>query len=283
MAKEPERPDEQSFLFINNKYCRYWQLNRRDGMDKKLSILFAGESCMVHHIEYKGYDSFYGTTYNESVVIMKELFDKLGHKFTHIPCHMVPRAFPRKLEELKRYDVVLFSDVGSNTFLLLPDMVKTGVRSPNLLKLVKEYVEQGGGFGMIGGYMSFQGIEAKAKYKDSHIEDILPVNLLTYDDRVEIPEGADLVCNSDSHPILKGMPDKWPYILGYNRLIAKPEAQVLVSYEQDPIITVGFYGKGRTLAYATDCAPHWAPAAMYKWEGYPILWDRLVHWLAKKI
>lgn len=247
---------------------------------KQLSILFVGESCMGHHVEYKGYDSFSATNYHESAAIMRNMFEKLGHKFTHIPCHMVSRLFPRTIEELSQYDVVLFSDIGSNTFLLLPDMVHSGVRTVNLLKLVKQYVAQGGGFGMIGGYMTFQGMEAKGKWKDSHLEDVLPVNLLPYDDRVEIPEGADLCCDPSSHPILEGLPAQWPYVLGYNRLIAKPDAQVLVRFENDPIITVGTYGEGRALAYATDCTPHWAPVAMHGWEHYPELWDRLVHWLA---
>ncbi len=186
-----------------------------------LSILFVGESCMAHHVEYKGYDSFAGTSYNEFGMIMRGLFEGLGHTFAHIPCHLVSRTFPRELKALQAYDLVLFSDVGANTFLLLPDMVKSGVRTPNLLRLVKEYVEAGGGFGMIGGYMTFQGFEAKAKYKDSHIEDILPVNLLPYDDRVEVPEGADLICESES-PILSGLPRQYPVEPGVRQDAQKP-------------------------------------------------------------
>ena len=36
---------------------------------------------------------------------------------------------------------------------------------PNALALIKEYVSNGGGLLMIGGYLSFTGIEAKANYK----------------------------------------------------------------------------------------------------------------------
>lgn len=252
-------------------------------MNRNLKILFVGESCVVHTIEFKGYDNFCGTRYNESALIMKDVFEKLGHSFTHIPCHRVPFDFPNELEALKEYDVVVFSDVGSNTFLLHPDTSRFCKRTPNLLKLVKQYVSQGGGFAMIGGYMTFQGIEAKGKYKDTVIEEILPVNLLAYDDRVEIPEGADLCADPSAHVILEGIPEKWPFILGYNRLIAKDDAEVIVEFEGDPIITLGNYGEGRTLAYATDCAPHWAPPEMYQWVYYEKLWDRLVRWLAKKI
>ena len=251
-------------------------------MSKSMSVLFVGESCFATTTEFKGVDQFSETNYHESAQIMRNLFEGLGHRFTHIPCHLVARDFPRDLETLKQYDVVLFSDVGTNTFLLLPEMTRTGKRVTNLLALVKQYVAEGGGFGMIGGYMTFQGFEAKGKWKDSYIEDILPVNLLTYDDRVEVPEGADLVPNQVEHPILKGMPETWPYVLGYYRLIPKENAEVLVSFGKDPIIAVGEYGKGRTLAYATDCTPHWAPAAMHQWEYYPKLWNNILHWLARQ-
>ena len=125
------------------------------------------------------------------------------------------------ITNIGKYDVVLLSDIGSNTMLLHPDTSRFCKRTVNTLKLIKEYVENGGGFGMIGGYMTFQGMEAKGKYKDTYIEEILPVNLLNYDDRTEVPEGADLKINPDSHVILNGLPEEWPYILGYNRLIDK--------------------------------------------------------------
>ncbi|MCL2495723.1 MAG: glutamine amidotransferase [Oscillospiraceae bacterium] len=237
---------------------------------------------MVQTLEYKGYDFFTGARYHESARIMKNLFEGLGHRFTHIPCHLVPENYPRDMQTLRTYDVILFSDVGSNTFLLLPEMVRSGERAVNLLSLTRRYVEEGGGFGMIGGYMTFQGVEAKGKWKDTSIEGILPVTLLPYDDRTEVPEGADLVCDPGSHPIVAGLPEAWPYVLGYNRLILRPEGKVLVRYEDDPILSVREVGKGRTLAYATDCTPHWAPKAMYEWAHYSALWNNIIRWLAGK-
>ncbi len=41
---------------------------------------------------------------------------------------------------------------------------------------------------MIGGYLSFMGIEAKANYKNTVLADVLPVTMLDGDDRVEKPE-----------------------------------------------------------------------------------------------
>jgi len=250
---------------------------------KKPSILFVGESAIVQTFEYKGHDAFSGIRYgNNGHKIVEKMFSRVDHELTYIPCHLVPFEFPRTPEELSKFDVVLFSDVGSNTFLLLPEVVKDGTRSPNLLELVREFVRAGGGFGMIGGYMTFGGMDGKAKWKDTCIEEILPVSLGCHDDRKEVPEGADLTCVPDSHPILTGMPADLPYILGYNKVVAKIDAQVLVSYKNDPIIAVAEYGKGRTLAYTTDCAPHWAPAAMHEWDKYPLLWANIVRWLSRR-
>lgn len=252
-------------------------------MGEKLSVLFVGESCFATVTEYKGMDHFSETNYHESAGIMRRVFEGLGHDFTHIPCHLVSKLYPRDLESLQKFDVVLFSDVGSNTFLLLPEVVRSGMRATNLLSLTKRYVAEGGGFGMIGGYMTYQGMDAKGKWKDSHIEEVLPVSLICNDDRMEVPEGADLVCTDHEHPIMRDLPREWPYVLGYNRVIAKADAKVLVRFGADPIVAVGSYGKGRSLAYTTDCTPHWAPAAMHGWECYPKLWDNLVLWLAGRL
>ena len=42
---------------------------------------------------------------------------------------------------------------------------------------------------MIGGYFSFQGIDGKARWRNTPVEEALPVSCLAYDDRLEIPEG----------------------------------------------------------------------------------------------
>ncbi|MCI2058108.1 MAG: glutamine amidotransferase [Oscillibacter sp.] len=249
-------------------------------MQRKTTVLLVGESCFATMREFKGLDCFTETNYHEAAESFIAKLTARGYEVTHIPCHLVARCYPRTLEELQRYDAVLFSDVGSNSFLLLPEVVKGGSRAVNLLSLTREYVEAGGGFCMIGGYMTYQGMEGKGKWKDSPLEEILPVRLQYGDDRCEVPEGVDLTCVPDSHPVLRGLPALWPYILGYNKTQARPEAQVLVHRGEDPIIAVRQWGKGRTMAYTTDCAPHWSPAAMCEWDGYPQLWDNIVSWLA---
>jgi len=250
-------------------------------MNTSLSILFAGKSCMLETNEYKGYNGFTAVRYFEPAARMRRLFEGLGHTFTHIPCHLIARDFPRTAEALRRWDVILIGDVGADNFLLLPEMVEDGVRCPNLPRLLADYVRQGGGLGMIGGYMSFTGRDGKGRWGETALADVLPVRMQPWDDRVEIPEGADLRYRGGD-PILAGLPEQWPYVLGYNRVSAREGAQVLLDYGGDPILTVWHCGAGRALACATDCTPHWAPAAMTGWEHFPALWDRLAHWLAAK-
>lgn len=251
-------------------------------LKSNISVLFVGESWFSHSIEVKGFDQFTVNQYNEATQWIKKALKADGITFTHIPSHLIHQQFPATLAELQKFDVVFISDVGANTFLLHPETFFQSKTTTNKLNLIKEYVSEGGSMGMIGGYMTFQGIDGKAKYKGTAIEEILPVTLMSTDDRVEIPEGVELEINPSSHEILNNLPSVLPPILGYNRLTAKAEAKVLVSNGDDPIITVGEYGKGRTLAYATDCSPHWASPEFCDWDYYGTLWQQIVKWLANK-
>src|SRR5262249_39758313 len=148
--------------------------------------------------------------------------------------------FPNTLEALSAYDVILLSDIGANTLLLHPDTWEHGKSTPNRLKLLKQWVERGGALAMCGGYMSFAGINASAKSYRTAVEDILPVNIHTFDDRVEVPEGTVTQVVAPDHPILQGVSGDWLPLLGYNELVLKPDAQVLarVSGTDHPLLAV---------------------------------------------
>ena len=77
---------------------------------------------------------------------------------------------------------------------------------------------------MVGGYLTFQGIEGKGKWAGSAVEDVLPVTLQTGDDRVERPEGIEPRV-VEAHAIVGGLEETWPAVLGYNRVTARPDAQ----------------------------------------------------------
>jgi uncharacterized membrane protein len=81
------------------------------------------------------------------------------------------------------------------------------------------------------------------------------------------------------HPAIPERTD-WPAVLGHNRTRPLPRGQVLVQVDGDPLVAVGAAGAGRVGVFTSDLAPHWAPPAFLKWEGYPQVWARLITWLA---
>ena len=200
-------------------------------------------------------------------------------EFHHIPSHLVEERFPTTVEGLAEYDMVLFSDVGANTMNLPMNVFQRLIPTVNKLELVREYVRNGGAFVMIGGYLTFQGIQGRGCYKRTAIEDILPVTLLEGDDRVECSQGLTPMVTDSAHPVMAGMPDQWPAVLGYNRLLPKEGSSVVARIGDDPLVVLGQYGKGRVCAYATDCAPHWAPKEFCTWDGFTRLWGNLVDWM----
>ena len=111
------------------------------------------------------------------------------------------------MDEIKKYDVIILSDVGSDTLLLHPDVLEKSKKRVKRLKLIHDFVEQGGGLLMVGGWMSFSGIEGKAKFYGSIIEKCLPIDCLVYDDRQECPEGIyPRKAGTGNDLIMKDMP-----------------------------------------------------------------------------
>ena len=77
---------------------------------------------------------------------------------------------------------------------------------------------------MVGGYLSFQGIEGKANYANTALAGVLPVVLEAGDDREETPEGVCPRVLDMTHPLVAGLPAAWPALLGYQRARPKPGA-----------------------------------------------------------
>jgi uncharacterized membrane protein len=109
------------------------------------------------------------------------------------------------------------------------------------------------------------------------------VNIHTFDDRVETPEGAVSQVVDPDHPILEGVTGEFPLLLGYNETVLKADAQLLVQVNgtDHPMIAVRQVGQGRTLIWASDIGPHWCPEPFLNWEGYGRIWRQAIQWMAK--
>ncbi len=245
------------------------------------TVLIAGESWIMHTIHQKGFDSFTTTAYGEGHQWLASALTAGGWTVEHLPNHLANERFPATAASMAAWDLIILSDIGANTLLLHPDTFTRSAVRLNRLQELRDYVANGGGLVMIGGYLTFQGIEAKGNYARSPIEAALPVTLQTSDDRVETPQGIVPVVTAPDHEIATGLPLEWPALLGYNRLTARATATVVATAGDDPLIAAWHYGKGRSVAFASDCGPHWAPPPFVEWDGYATLWQNIADWTAR--
>jgi uncharacterized membrane protein len=246
--------------------------------DERLRVLVVGESWIKHTVHIKGFDHFNTTEYEEGGGVFLDSLAASGFDVTYLRAHEISSGFPKKAEELEQFDVVVLSDVGANSFLLSDETFLRSERTVNRLALLAGYVRNGGGLVMVGGYMSFSGIDGKARYGMSPLASVLPVGMLNHDDRVEVPEGLVASVDVPEHPALGGTPAEWPMLLGYNRVIAKSDSTVLARYGGDPLLVVGSAGSGRAVAFASDLAPHWAPPEFVEWSHYGRFWAAIIGW-----
>ena len=245
-----------------------------------MRVLLCGESWITHSTHIKGVDSFVTSSYVEGADHLRAVLGEAEIDVDYLPGHLVPGRFPGTAAELGAYSAVILSDIGANSILLAPQTFERSQPAPDRLAAVAEYVRGGGGLLMIGGYLSFAGIEGKARYHGTPVEEALPVTIAAVDDRVEQPQGVRPEPVASGHPVLDGVPAPWPALLGYNRVTERPGAEVLVRCAGDPLVACWEYGAGRSAVFTSDCAPHWAPPEFVAWPGYRRLWPNLLRWLA---
>lgn len=244
-------------------------------------VLLAGESWSTTSVHTKGFDSFFTSAYEEGAWPFIHALEAGGFEVDFQPNHVASEKFPTTLEELDRYDVIVLSDIGANTLLLPASVFTRGQSMPDRLALLAEWVRKGGSLLMVGGYLSFQGIEAKANYRGTALAAVLPVLMEVGDDREETPQGvAPRVI--PGHPAAADLPSELPAILGYQRFTPRPGSETVMTVDGRPLLVVGTAGAGKVAAFATDMGPHWLPPEFLAWEGFDQLWQSMVGWLADR-
>ena len=194
-------------------------------------------------------------------------------------------------QHLTSFDVVVLQDFDYAPYQMAP-----------YLPLIRDYVEQGGGLAMIGGSLSFDG----GGYTDTPLADALPVRM-----RPSNPSGASIVEGSFSpepvagllhHPLLELYPEPAQTVAAFRSLDPLVGANALLGVQPNglgllehpsartpdghklPILTVGRFGRGRTLAFATDTSWHWSMPTAGRGKdpsAYDRFWDRAVRWLTR--
>ena len=254
-----------------------------------MKVLYAGDACT------KIGPVFVASPFNLEVkgvshhIWGQPLIDALtndGIEVKHLTNDQAISDFPRTEEELAEYDVVIISDCEAEVLSLFPFWVPgTPLPRTDRLRAIRNYTRNGGGLLMIGGWSSFSGRFGTGAYYDTPVEEALPVYCLKgADDRVEVPAGVKVkVCNAD-HPIMKDIPwEDAPVFEGFNKIIPKEGAEVVAMIGDEeiehPLLVTWDYGKGRSAAFSSDCAPHWAEY-FQPWEYYGKFWIQTARWLA---
>lgn len=249
-------------------------------------VLLVGESWTTSETHYKGFDQFGSVRFHTGATPLLNAMKDSDFHIDYMTAHDAAEGFPFEMEGLKPYDIIILSDIGANTFLLPPDVWLRSKTVPNRLRLLRDWVEQGGNLLMIGGYFSFQGIDGRARWRGTAVEDTLPVTCHPWDDRVEIPEGAKADILLPDHAVMADMPEAWPPILGVNEVMVRDDATVVACLPEDqgghPLLVLGTHGQGRTAAWTSDVGPHWLSPEFCDWPGYGTLWKNLFGWLVAR-
>jgi uncharacterized membrane protein len=188
------------------------------------------------------------------------------------PVEHPTKGFPKTMEDLLEYDVIIHSDIKKDSF--------TTGQLDNIARLVYEH---GGGFLMIGGNSAF----GKGGYHRTILDKIIPVAMERENDSQATTVKMQVPRAMFTHPIINigATPEeteaiwttKFPRFHGYNRVDhAKPGAIVLgenPGYRNESglgvLLAVQEIGKGRSMAFTSDTTRSWGRDFETLW-GEPI-------------
>ncbi|MDF3015071.1 MAG: hypothetical protein K0R44_296 [Thermomicrobiales bacterium] len=171
-------------------------------------VLYIGDSETVISRYCVGADVFEQSYFNDNGRYLREAMRGQPEiELRHIIPAGVPNEFPTSDEELASHDVVIFSDVSYNSMIFYPGLTPpySYPLGPDRCQMVADFVERGGGFLMVGGYLSFAGFNGIAHYHGTVIEEVLPVTVSPYDDRVEVVAGFRFELVDTTHPTVAGL------------------------------------------------------------------------------
>jgi uncharacterized membrane protein len=206
---------------------------------------------------------------------------------TRETAHLGP-SFPKTAAELLAYDALVLSNV------------PRAALSDEVLGWVEEWIgKRGGGILMAGGPRAF----GCGGWTGTAVERMLPVEFQDAPDwdavpAIPEPTGADL------HPVWRLFEDEratrgairaLPESVGRNNWVrVKPQSGTLLGAQKagtgagsGPLLAVGAYGRGRTLALATPLSATWAPQFARRWgEGgdnrhFTRFARNLIYWLTE--
>lgn len=233
--------------------------------------------------EYKGIEIF-----NYGKWLVKALESEGKHQVKSVAAWDFYKMGPGEYEKiLDEYDMLIFSDIEAKNFQLSPvffDRQKMGqgvLTFPDRTRLTVEAVKNGKPVMFLGGWLSFSGEAGKGGWGRTRLNEVIPVGCITGDDLIENTEGFYPEVQPGEEKWFEGMDIKsFPPLLGYNQVIPADNCRVILTVREtgDPLLVTGKSGRGRTLAYMSDPAPHWGCNFVY-WAEYNRFWLRCADYL----
>jgi len=187
------------------------------------------------------------------------------------PVEHLTKGYPRTLEELQNFDVIIHSDIPKDMF-----------STEQLANTVHWVEELGGGFVMIGGKSAF----GTGGYHRTPLDRLIPVAMESSNDTLNQAFRMSLPNHAWKHPLIAigTNPEEttaiWttrlPLLYGLNRVNRpKPGATVLAvhPFERNAdgplvVLAVQEIGKGRTMAFTSDITRSWG-------KDFETLWGEL--------
>lgn len=185
-------------------------------------------------------------------------------------------------QDLQGFDLVIFQNFWFGSFSNIPDR--------QFLEGIRQYVEDGGAFLMVGGDASF----GEASYGRSALAEIMPAEMIEEDPRVH-PFQATLTEAGLRHPVTRlgrdssSNAERWdalPGLQGFNPLgpLADGATSLVEDGQGETVVAVRNVGKGRTMSVATDTTWNWALAGTAgpgAGQDHATFWRNAVRWLVK--
>lgn len=257
-----------------------WTLLESVGMD----VLYIGDDKLKSDQFFSGAENI--QVFQRRIKDYEPLLETLENAEDVTPEHKggveTIETFPESTDELLEYDALIISDLSRGT--LTPHFYPDAIPGPNKLRIIKEFVENGGGLIYCGGWMTFQGYKGAGNWHGTPVEDVLPVEIRPiFDDRVECPEGRETTLVDTDHYVTETIGESFPDVFGYNKTgKVKNDAQLLAEVDGNPLIATGEYGAGKTLVYSSDPGIKWG-LDLVEWDRYDEFWTRALNWVTDDI
>ena len=172
---------------------------------------------------------------------------------------------PTELADYRRYSTVVLINV---------DAPALGAAR---LAAIRQFVEQGGGLVVLGGYWAFE----RGAYADTPLAELLPVELQPRGDLPQDRAGAILTAGPASdwnwNQINFAAQPRTFYL---HSLVAKPNAQVILQAGKHPAMIAGEFGQGRVVASAltVNGLSTSDALAFWDWADWPAVLGQTIEW-----